>query len=323
MTSSKAAPIVLIVFNRPAETLILFEEIRKLKPPQLFIVADGPREWKPGEQVLCTKVREIFDNIDWPCQVQKNYSSVNMGCKARVVSGLDWVFEHADKAVILEDDCIPSKSFFEFTNSMLSRYENDPSVGIVNGTTVITETDPGFDYYFSRFPQIWGWATWKRVWKKYDPDVLDWPNLRNTDFLSRWATNYAGVRKWRNSFDAVHQKRIDTWDSQLVFMLWKENLKSLSPTVNLITNIGFGPSATHTFDTSSSSSKLERGSLQNPIRHPLSSEMDISRDRITEIQLFEETSSDFIKRQVFNLLKKLHLDRIALSLYLKIKLTKS
>ena len=241
------APIVLIVFNRPRETSTLLEEIRKLEPKKLFIIADGPRLNRPGEAELCLEVRRIATNIDWECEVKTDFSDVNLGCKNRVVTGLDWVFTNTDKAIILEDDCIPARSFFTFANEMLNRYANNEEIGIVSGTSLLPSSDSNpADFYLSQYPQVWGWATWKRAWNMYDPAISAWKFDKKTDFIRNRTSNWKSARRWKRGFDSVYKGTLDTWDYQLVYMTWKFNLKTIVPYKNLVSNIGFGSDATHT-----------------------------------------------------------------------------
>ena len=109
-----SCPITMIIFNRYDKAKKVFEQVKLVKPPKLLIVADGPRESRPNEKELCEKTRSIISEIDWDCEVLTNFSEKNMGCKNRIASGLDWVFSQVEESIILEDDCIPSLSFFYF-----------------------------------------------------------------------------------------------------------------------------------------------------------------------------------------------------------------
>jgi hypothetical protein len=160
-------PIVFIVFNRPEATQRVFDEIRKMKPLKLFVIADGPRQNKDQDEMLCKQTREVIESVDWSCGVQKNYAAVNMGCGKRISSGLDWVFEQCDQAIILEDDCVPAQEFFTFCKEMLVRYKDHEKVLSISGFSAPTEQvrTLATSYYFSKFFGMWGWATWKRAWK--------------------------------------------------------------------------------------------------------------------------------------------------------------
>ncbi len=96
MTSTSVA---FIIFNRPDTTRRVFAEIAKARPPKLLVIADGPRADHPDDVEKCAAVRAIIDSVNWDCEVLKNYSDVNLGCKRRVSSGLDWVFDTVEEAI--------------------------------------------------------------------------------------------------------------------------------------------------------------------------------------------------------------------------------
>src|SRR5690349_11830361 len=105
-------PIVFLIFNRPDTTERVFSVIRQVRPLRLLVIADGPRDYKPGEEELCRQARAVIESVDWTCEVETNYSDVNLGCMRRISSGLDWAFNKVEEAIILEDDCLPNPTFF-------------------------------------------------------------------------------------------------------------------------------------------------------------------------------------------------------------------
>ena len=162
-------PVAFFVFNRPDVTARVLERIAEVQPKTLFVVADGPRPDHPHDKEKCQAVREIVSQINWPAQVFTNCSDENMGCGPRVSSGLSWIFDHVEEAIILEDDCLPSVGFFSYCEELLERYRHDTRVGIISGNNfVYPKIKTDYSYYFSRYPHIWGWATWRRSWEKYD-----------------------------------------------------------------------------------------------------------------------------------------------------------
>jgi len=262
-------PVVLIIFNRPEHTRKVLEQIRQIRPKKLYVIADGPRAEKPLDPELVLECRRLADAIDWNCDVVRDYSEKNLGCRERVVTGLSKVFNQEDRAVILEDDCLPSKSFFYFMKTLLDRYADDTRVGSIGGTLPTGICAPGQEsYFFSKYPQIWGWGTWSRVWKNYDASILEWPDLRKTDFLERQLRNKKSIKRWKWNFDRIYNNKIDTWDYQFVFNIWLHNMITVMPSKNLISNIGFGPEATHTFDSSSKFSNIVSAEIDFPLVHP-------------------------------------------------------
>ena len=180
-TDTFHTPVALVVFNRPQTTRKVFDAISKARPAKLLIVADGPRANMPGEDDLCASVPTIVQAVSWPCEVSTNYAADNLGCQERMVSGLDWVFSLVEEAIILEDDCLPNASFFPFCEQLLARYRGDSRVAAISGTNLLENyANTADSYYFSRLGGIWGWATWRSEWKRYDRYLKCWPeNRRN------------------------------------------------------------------------------------------------------------------------------------------------
>ena len=264
-----SSPVVLIFFNRPEQTQKVFDRIKEAKPKKLFLISDGPRLRRAGEGDEVAACRELVAQIDWECDVLRNYSDQNLGCRQRVISGLDWVFSQVDSAIILEDDCVPNADFFLFTDELLKRYEKDESVGAICGTNALEKlTVTNDSYFFSRMPAIWGWATWARVWGEYDGAVRDWPLKKREGLLAKVLGNKNAVRYWTESLDGVYRNRIDTWDYQFTYLLWRTNQLAIIPARNLISNIGFGANATHTHDPTSALSNLKSADLEFPLMHP-------------------------------------------------------
>ena len=132
-SNSLETPVVLIIFKRFDATQKVFNAIRKARPKQLLVIADGPRLDREGEAEKCTQTRGIIDQVDWDCEVMKCFSDENLGCGVRISTGLSWVFEQVEEAIILEDDCLPHPTFFMFCQEMLQRYREQPEVMSVSG----------------------------------------------------------------------------------------------------------------------------------------------------------------------------------------------
>ena len=123
-----ATPVALFLYRRPECTVESFRAVSAQQPPKLLIVADGPKSDQERER--CLAARRIVERIDWPCEVLRNYSDTNLGCRRRMWTGLDWVFSLVDRAILIEDDCVPHASFFRFAEEMLERYKDEPRVMI-------------------------------------------------------------------------------------------------------------------------------------------------------------------------------------------------
>jgi hypothetical protein len=259
-------PVAFLVFNRPEVTQRVFSRIAEVKPQTLLVVADGPRTKE--ETKACDAVRKIIDQVDWDCRVLENFADVNLGCKHRVASGLDWVFSQVSEAIILEDDCLPSRSFFYFCQTLLDYYRDDERISMISGNNFqygINRTENS--YYFSRYAEIWGWATWKRAWQYYDVTMKSWPVFKAAGGM-RWAFEHPAERQyWEPYFQDTYDGKIDTWDYIWFYTCLSQSGLSILPNVNLVSNIGFGPDATHTFDVDSHFANMPTGEI-GQLKHP-------------------------------------------------------
>jgi hypothetical protein len=234
---SLSTPVVFIIFNRPDLTGIVFKAISQARPKKLLIIADGPRF---SEEVgKCEEARSIIDKVDWDCEVLTNFSETNLGCKKRVSSGLDWAFSEVEEAIILEDDCLPHRSFFKFCETLLDKYRDDEQVMMISGDNFLIDGPKGEDsYFFSRYFAIWGWASWRKAWKKYDIGMKDWGIFKCQKQLDLFYTQEYMRRYITSMFDGAYKNEIDTWDTQWFYSCLFNNGLCIVPQVNLVSNIG-------------------------------------------------------------------------------------
>ncbi|MDA9138108.1 hypothetical protein N9N46_02720 [Candidatus Pelagibacter ubique] len=282
--------LAIIVFNRPELTEKVMLEIKKAKPENFFIIADGPRSKNKKDEELCKEtLKKVLKNINWACNVYKNVSEKNLGCKKRVVSGLNWVFSKVEDCVILEDDTIPSQSFFSYCSELLEKYRNNNSIGLISGDNFLfNKVKVKESYYFSKYCHIWGWATWKRVWSKYDADVTFWPSFKENNLLNQILDNNNEIIKCKKNFQDVFDEKIDTWDYQLTLMFWKEKLLSIMPNKNLVSNIGFGLDATHT-KSINYMSNMKHFDIEFPLAHPTNIDINIEADNFKSLLFNKQT----------------------------------
>jgi hypothetical protein len=249
-TTQFETPILLLLFNRPRLTARVFESIRERQPKKLYIAADGPRPEKVGEWKLCAETRKVLEHVDWDCEVKTLLRDENLGCGRAVSEGINWFFEQEEEGIILEDDCLPDPSFFPFCAEMLSRFRHDGRVGSVSGDNffppALHSSQP---YHFSKYVQIWAWASWRRFWKLYDFH-LEGPLSEWEEIIRRVNPIENHAKYWMQIFKALRSGLIDTWDYQVMFSTWRAGLVHIYPGKNLIVNLGYGADATHTnFDS--------------------------------------------------------------------------
>lgn len=264
-------PVLFIVFRRPSTTERVFEVIRQAEPSKLFIAADGPRSDHPDEKRKCEQTRSIVKNIDWECEVHRNYSEDNLGCGRRPATAINWLFKHVDKAIILEDDCLPDPSFFPFCDQVLERYSGVSKVMHINGNTYGLDQSSwhNFSYSFGSYPQAWGWATWRRAWENFDFEISAWPEFRDSGMVKSLDGGSRVANDRINKWNKVHGGGDgDVWDYQWHFAVMNRGGLAVVPQKNLISNIGFSSNATHTKNKESHKHDIERKRIEKPIRHP-------------------------------------------------------
>jgi hypothetical protein len=300
--------VAFFIFNRPDTTARVFETIRSAKPTTLLIVADGPRSNRHGDAEKCTAAISIVEQIDWDCRVYKNYSDVNLGCKQRVASGLDWVFEQVEEAIILEDDCLPDPTFFQFCDELLQRYRNDTRIMAISGNNIIPNqyVNPTTSYYFSRYNQIWGWATWKRAWQHYDISMKEWPSVRGKALLKNWFRSPQAVSFWEKKFQTAYDNQINTWDYAWTFACWAQHALSIIPNTNLVSNIGFGVDATHTTEANSFLANRPLKPMEFPLHHPKMIIRNFDADELIESTMFSLSSLVRLRKKISRILNPQH-----------------
>ena len=262
------APVVFLGYRRPDQTSRVFEAIREARPTTLFLVMDGPNPSAPGDSDAVEKTRELLGDIDWPAEVHRLYAESNLGLKVRVTSGLDAVFDEVDEAIIVEDDCLPSPDFFRFASEMLERYRDEPRVGMVSGSSRLRgKAVSDYSYDFSRDVRIWGWATWARTWKGFanSGDLhATWNPHQQSELVPTFPS---GSRRRSMKKMLAQASGLDSWALPFVVHCATKGFLNPVPVENLVTNIGLGPSSTHT-KFESWVAEVPWGQLTFPLSHP-------------------------------------------------------
>jgi hypothetical protein len=262
--------ILFVTFNRPDTTTRVFEAIRAARPERLYVAADGPRPGRVGEAETCAEVRSIATSVDWPCEVKTLFHEHNLGCRRAVSGAITWFFENEPEGIILEDDCLPHPDFFPWCAAMIERYRDEPRVMCVTGNNFQADmADWPHDYYYSIYNHIWGWASWRRAWAAYDAELEGFDPAQARRVLSRQSRVPGFVEAWTHSFDSVRSGAVDTWDYQWTWSCWARDGLTCTPRVNLVSNIGFGPDATHTTEEGSPAANLPVFTLRPPYAAPV------------------------------------------------------
>jgi hypothetical protein len=266
-------PILFIIFNRLETTKKVFETIRLLQPGTLFVAADGARQEKVGETEKCNDVRNyVLSHIDWDCDVKTLFQDTNLGCGYGPKAAITWFFEHVEEGIILEDDCVPDMTFYNYCSELLEKYRYDDRISIISGSNMDREgrySNQHADYFFSVIPYTWGWATWRRNWEKYDYEIKKWNKINKTKLLRGLHPNIENQLYWKKIFDDIYKiTPNDIWDYQFFFSCFTQNQLAIIPSRNLVSNIGHDIGATHTVDINSIQANVPKYSMIFPLVHP-------------------------------------------------------
>lgn len=281
--------VLLLIYKRPEHAALVLAAIRKAKPKKLYVSSDGPNINNPGEEELVKNVRMLIEKIDWDCEVKTNFRKQNLGCRVAVSSAIDWFFEYEEEGIILEDDCLPSQSFFRFCSELLSRYRDDKRIMCISGDNFQQGRSVTSDsYYYSKYNHCWGWATWRRAWSYYDRDMIMWPAFREGSGLLAWSdANDAFNHYWERIFNKAADGEIDSWAYRWTFSCWSQSGLSCLPNRNLVKNIGFDSHATHTKGGMNWIEGHEAHELEFPLSHPAYMVRNIIADKFTDFNCFE------------------------------------
>lgn len=255
-------PLLLLLFNRPELVKEQIKIIRKFKPKFIYVASDGPRFNNPEDETKVLMCRKIINTyIDWDCYIAKKYEDVNLGCGVGVSDAITWFFTHVEYGIIIEDDCQLSYSFFSLCAQLLPKYKNNTKIaGISADFKFLKNARPANEYSYTEFPQIWGWATWRRFWHDYDYSLQNWDVDKK--WLGKLPTRAQSY--WTNNFNKVRSGRVDTWDYQVAYKTLSRGLLFIHPMRNMVKNVGFGSDATHTKATFDPTSNLPIYEVQGP-----------------------------------------------------------
>ena len=283
-------PVLLLGFNRPDTTSRVLEALRPVRPAALYFAVDGPRGGRAGERERVLEVQRLAGRIDWPCKVHTLFRDVNLGCKLAVSEALTWFFDRVEAGVVLEDDCVAHPSFFRFAAELLDRFRDDERVLMISGDNFqFGRRRTPYSYYFSLHTHIWGWASWRRAWKHYDHQMRLWPELRDGGWLQDVLGDRAAAESWGRIFEETWREQNSSWAYRWTFAAWVQGALTVLPSVNLVSNIGFGERATHT-RRANPLAALPAQPMDFPLSHPPYVIRDARADRYTQRTVFSSGS---------------------------------
>ena len=229
-------PVLLLIYNRPSQTKRLLDILLKFNVKNIYISIDGAKNNDIDKQ-LSKNIEFIIKSYQkkiWKInRLKKNY-----GCKLAVERGINWFFKNVESGIILEDDCIPTKSFFLFCEKLLVKYKNS-NVKVISGNNFLNNKISVKDhYYYSRFNHCWGWATWRKSWLIYDSKMKNWNKFKNSKSWNKYFANKIDKMYWEKIFDLSKKNYFDSWAYPWLFSIWYNNGCTIIPKYNLVKNIG-------------------------------------------------------------------------------------
>lgn len=279
MSKKISSPVLVIGYRRPDLTKNLIDAIRIARPPAVFFAVDGARQEIPGEIRLVDQVRALEVDFDWDCHVERRFLERNAGCGTAVPQAISWFFDHVDEGIILEDDLIPSQTFFTFVDDLLKRYRDEKQVWAISGSNPHgVRFRAGADYGFVTLSSIWGWATWADRWRRHDRDLEEWKQQRGLAFRRRPLIPAPHFFALGSELDLLSvSARPHTWDFQVSWSTVRDGGLWAMPQKNLVRNNGFDSRATHTVGRQPNASlEAHEG---GPFRHPAEVAQDLMADR--------------------------------------------
>jgi hypothetical protein len=291
--------IAIFTHRRPHHTKRILKSLDTFFFKQIYIINDGWRN--NSEKKLVLKVRNIIDKKKFT-NMRKLYLDQNIGIRNIFKIGLEWVFKHEKKIIILEDDTLPNNSFFKFCDQLLIKYKNKKKISMVCGTNFkssLTNKKKN-SYFFSKYSFIWGWATWKDRWALYDDKLKRWNNYKKSKSISKYFTNNNELNFWKKNLDYLSKNQNKgAWDFPLTFTNFYFKKLSIVPKVNLITNIGYDdPSG----NNPKKNSCLKKMNLVFPLKHPSEVKASSEYDHFCSQKVFSLPS---FKNRIINKIIKI------------------
>jgi hypothetical protein len=259
-------PILILTYNRPKKFLKVLRSLKLVKPRKIYISCDGPKNIE--DLIKIKNIRKNISKITWKCKVYENFFQKNLGVKHSPEKSIDWFFKKEKFGIILEDDCVPSKTFYKFCETLLNKYKNNNNIWAISGYNFKGKTDFGDgDYFISKYFLGWGWASWRRAWLKNDKELKFWKRWRKEKLLNMFFSKNIEIKYWTKMIDKFYDKKIVSWDMFFLASMWKNKSFCILPNINMIKNIGFDSEATYGINNKYSTPNV-KNFLRN-VKHPI------------------------------------------------------
>lgn len=263
-------PVLIIFFARSSTLQKVFDSIKEARPSTLLLWQDGPRPGNINDVKGIKECRRIFDDIDWDCTVHTNYHEENMGCDPSTFRAQKWAFSIVEKCIILEDDMVPNQSFYPYCKELLDRYENDERINHICGINFlgISKNCPN-DYLFSYYG-TGAWASWRRVANEWDSSYAFLDKEYYINNIKKWLPHLVNLETARKR----RATGFEWWEVLLAYNSYLNNRLVIIPKVNLVSNIGVTPEATHGSSLKTMSKNIRKVFYMDttdmvfPMKHP-------------------------------------------------------
>lgn len=276
--------ILFIIFKRKETALKVLEIIKQVKPKYLYIAADGWRD--ENEKIKCLETREaVLKAINFECEIKTLFRDKNLGCCDGVAGAIQWFFENVEQGIILEDDCLPEISFFDYCEKLLNYYKDNERIMHITGDSPLDRKVGEASYYFATIQHCWGWASWRRAWKYYDSTMktISFKDMKKT--LKKRYKDFNIRDYWQNWFYRTGD--INTWDYQWTYSIISKDGICINPNLNMVSNIGFGADSTHTSNSEDENANRKTYPMDTEnIIHPSKIECDREADFEIAIKRF-------------------------------------
>lgn len=286
-------PILFLTYKRFNTAKKVFEVIKKIKPRKLYFASNAAKKKDYYKEIeMVERVRSLLNEINWKCKVVKIFHKKHLPVSESIPKSISIFFKSEKEGIIIEDDCLPSKDFFQFCKIMLKTYKNK-NINVICGSRFVRSKKS--EIYFSKYNHAWGWATWRNSWKKFDPSIKFWKKFKNS---KKWTSQNNLIEKkyWEKIFDLTYKKKINTWDYAWTASAWYHNQLSIIPPVNLINNIGFGPDATWTIKSKNSNFKKPKNLKCKFIKKEKKIEQNLNYDQKVFFQHFKGHRQNLLYR---------------------------
>lgn len=295
-------PVLILFFCRDKQLRMVFDAVKEARPSKLYLYQDGARKDNPSDKEGIEKCRTIVEEIDWNCEVHKWYQEENYGCDPSEYLSQKWMFSKEDRGIVLEDDDVPSQSFFPFCEELLEKYKDDERINFIcgmNNTGVSNHISDS--YLFTHKGSCWGWASWARVVNLWD-DTYPWlsreNDLNNLKGQFRVKGEYGKTIKTCREHFATGKAHYETVGGMDLYLYSRLNIV---PKYNMISNIGIDSVTTHGSDDIRVYPKqirkllnMERYDIDFPLKHPKYMMADITYEKEMTITPFQYWKNKWI-----------------------------